>query len=227
MYQFHVYLQRKVLHTQLRRSSQGQEILWTSEIYRSHDLIFYSNLHPFFTIWLEWFLTLPFLQASGVSCTTLICCTMSSAICIPTAAKSMSRDVIDQCHHCAICCHSAFRSNFRATLSVLGPLIRLRGPSRTCTLASICRCPDPKSQVPSSRHVPVLPTTLSTLAPLLVGTRSLIGTNEGLTPPGHFKILTVLVRYATHMPTLKVRQLRTPTTVTWPKFFRQQPQPPP
>ena len=71
MYQFHVYLQRKVLHTQLRRSSQGQEILWTSEIYRSHDLIFYSNLHPFFTIWLEWFLTLPFLQASGVSCTTL------------------------------------------------------------------------------------------------------------------------------------------------------------
>ena len=60
MYQFDVYLQRKVLHTQLRRSSQGQEILWTSEIYRSHDLIFYSNLHPFFTIWLEWFLTLPF-----------------------------------------------------------------------------------------------------------------------------------------------------------------------
>ena len=53
-------MQRKVLHTQLRRSSQGQEILWTSEIYRSHDLIFYSNLHLFFTIWLEQFLTLPF-----------------------------------------------------------------------------------------------------------------------------------------------------------------------
>ena len=111
---------------------------------------------------------------------------------------------------------------------VLGPLIRLGLSSRTSSRTSALRHRlFPKSQAPSSRRAPVLPVPLSTLAPSIVGTRSLIGTNEGLTPPGHFEIPTVPVGYATHSPTLKVRPPQTPTTATWPKFFQQEPQPPP
>ena len=65
---------------------------------------------------------------------------------------------------------------------VLGPLIRLGTSSRTLSRTSaLCHRPFPKSQVLSSRCAPVLPVPLSTLAPSIVGTRSLIGTNEGLT----------------------------------------------
>ena len=110
---------------------------------------------------------------------------------------------------------------------VLSPLIRLGTLSRTLSRTSaLCHRLFPKSQAPSSRRAPVLPVPLSTLAPSIVCTRSLIGTNEGLTPPGHFEIPTVPVGYATHTPTLKVRQLRTPTTATQHKFFQQHPQPP-
>ena len=65
---------------------------------------------------------------------------------------------------------------------VLGPLIRLGLLSRTSSRTSALRHRlFPKSQAPSSRRAPVLPVPLSTLAPSIVGTRSLIGTNEGLT----------------------------------------------
>ena len=109
---------------------------------------------------------------------------------------------------------------------VLGPLIRLGTLSRTLSRTSALRHRlFPKSQAPSSRRAPVLPVPLSTLAPSIVGTRSRIGTNEGLTPPGHFEIPTVPVGYATQSPTLKVRPLRTPTTATRHKIFQRQPPP--
>ena len=66
--------------------------------------------------------------------------------------------------------------------SALGPLIRLGTSSRTLSRTSaLCHRPFPKSQAPSSHRAPVLPVPLSTLAPSIVCTRSLIGTNEGLT----------------------------------------------
>ena len=84
---------------------------------------------------------------------------------------------------------------------VLGPLIRLGLSSRTSSRTSALRHRlFPKSQAPSSRRAPVLPVPLSTLAPSIVGTRSLIGTNEGLTM-SHVTVtpVTVTVTHVTYV----------------------------
>ena len=83
----------------------------------------------------------------------------------------------------------------------LGPLIRLGTLSCTLSRTSALRHrPFPKSQAPSSHRAPVLPVPLSTLAPLIVCTRSLIGTNEGLTM-SHVTVtpVTVTVTHVTYV----------------------------